>query len=156
MAACIKANGDKQDPGAYCATIERQAKRAAEADRFKIAKTNDVRNQVFGWASVSMRDGELLTDLQGDEIEPAELEKASHDFVLNARVANEMHAGGPIGKLIEAVFVDPAKLAAMGLVNKSAPDVGLWVGFQLEPASYAKVKAGEFSMFSIEGTAVHA
>jgi len=121
---------------------------------FIIAKTDDVQNQVFGWASVSMRDGELLTDLQGDQIEPAELEKAAYDFVLTARSANEMHDGAPVGQLIESVVVTPEKLSAMGLVNKSAPTAGLWVGFQLEPASYAKVKAGAYRMFSIEGRAV--
>jgi hypothetical protein len=42
----------------------------------------------------------------------------------------------------------------MGLVSKTAPHVGWWVGFHLEdPALFAKVKAGDYTMFSIEGRA---
>lgn len=128
--------------------------------RLRIAKLDEAQRLVFGWASVAVKDrDQLLVDKQGDQIEPAELEKAAYDFVEHSRVANEMHRGGPVGVLVESLVVTPEKLEAMGLqrvgddVSKAAPQAGLWVGFRVRPDVFAKVKAGELRMFSIEGTA---
>jgi hypothetical protein len=109
---------------------------------------------VFGWASVAKdADGNDLEDLQGDVIELDELEKAAYDFMLYSRNVDEMHDGPVKGQLVESFMVTPDKLAKMGLKNESAPQVALWIGAKLDPATFAKVQAGTYTMFSIEGRA---
>ena len=150
MAACVADNQDKEDPSAFCAAME-QADKADAAKRFKVAKLDDALGVVFGWASVSVKaDGTPLEDLQGDVIEPLDLEKAAYDFVLYARGLDEMHEGRVKGQMVESLFVSPEKLQAMGLsATKKAPQVGWWVGFKPDADIYQKVKAGQYSMFSI-------
>ena len=122
--------------------------------QFQIAKLDEAQNLVFGWASVAIKSGDvLLTDLQNDQIEPPELEKAAYSFVEHSRAVNEMHRGLPVGQLVESFVVTPEKLELMGLMRKSAPQVGYWVGFRVQPDVFQKVKAGKLRMFSIEGTA---
>ena len=107
---------------------------------------------VFGWASVSQGpDGSLLEDLQGDVIEPGELEKAAYDFVLFGGGANEMHQGRMKGQLVESFMLNDEKLGAMKLKRDGAPAAAWWVGFQLQPEAFAKVKSGQYKMFSIKG-----
>lgn len=149
FAACVAANQDKDNPEAYCAAIQQEAEK-----RLQVVKLDEAERLVFGWASVAVEDGDvLLVDKQGDSIEPGELERAAYDFTEHSRVANEMHAGDPVGQLVESFVVTPEKLEAMGLLRKSAPKVGYWVGFRVSPETFAKAKAGQLPMFSIEGTA---
>ena len=125
---------------------------------FEIAKTDDEHRLVFGWANVAVgADGVQVEDLQGDLIDPHDLEFAAYDFVVKfaSEGTGEMHRGDAVGRLVESFIVTPEKLAAMGLVAKSAdalPKAAWWIGFQVEPASFAKVKDGTFKMFSIQGT----
>jgi hypothetical protein len=157
FAACVAANSDKKDPKAYCATIMRAVEKAETEDQapgsFRIAKLDPDQNLVFGWASVAVqKDGTTLVDKQGDVIDPQELETAAYDFVLDFREADEMHDQVTKGALVESLVVTPAKLESMGLAPDALP-MGWWVGFKVEPATFAKVRAGQLSMFSIEGKA---
>ena len=153
MADCIAHHQDKKDPAAYCATIMRAVEKADQDDQFRVAKMDPDRNLVFGWASVAATvDGQTLIDKQGDIIPPAELEAAAYDYVLEFREADEMHSRVTKGHLVESLVTTPEKLTAMGLPAGSLP-VGWWVGFKMDPASFAAVKAGKYPMFSIEGTA---
>lgn len=117
----------------------------------KIAKVDEDEQLVFGWAYVSTgADGDLIVDSDGESIEPHELEKAAYDYVLEAREAGEMHEGEPLGKMIESLVVTPEKAGAMGLPPTEA--TGWWVGFHIEDAdAFAKVKNGEYAMFSVQG-----
>ena len=118
----------------------------------KVAKINEDEQLVFGWASVSMtKDDNLVIDSHGDVIEPEELEVAAYNFMLDARASGERHEGGSVGDVIESVFIDARKAEAMGI---EAPHTGWWIGVKIEDAEvFAKVKSGEYEMFSIEGTA---
>lgn len=122
--------------------------------KFEISKVDEDEHQVFGWANVSMRvDGELITDRQGDIIEPEELEKAAYDFVLDFRESGVMHKGRANGRLIESTVFTPEKLKAMGLAKDALP-FGWWIGFQIDdPEVFKRVKKGELAMFSIQGSA---
>lgn len=157
FAACVAANSDKADPKAYCGTIQAEAEKAATVDaekRFTISKVNEDQRLVFGWASVSVsKDGTQLEDLQGDVIDPADLENAAYDFMLYSRGVDEMHRGRVKGQMVESLVVTPDKLAAMGLEAKNAPRAAWWVGFKLDPDAFAKVKSGDYKMFSIECSA---
>lgn len=121
----------------------------------KVLKFDDERQYVFGWASVAItKDGTQVEDLQGDVIDTADLEEAAYAFALDYRGTGVMHTGEAVGQLIESFMVTPDKLDAMGLPPDSLPQ-GLWVGFHVPDAEvFAKVKAGDFSMFSIQGDAV--
>ncbi len=119
----------------------------------KIAKIVEDEQLVFGWASVSAdAEGRLIVDSHGDVIEPAELERAAYDFMIEARKSGERHEGDAVGDVVESVMITPQKAEAMGI---EAPHTGWWIGVHIPDAEvFAKVKSGEYEMFSIEGTAV--
>lgn len=120
----------------------------------KIAKLDEDRQLVFGWANVCVRtDGEQVVDSQNDIIDPDDLEDAAYNFVLSAGVdgTGEEHEGPSKGRLVESVFVTPSKLAAMGLAKNALP-TGWWVGFHVEDKqAWKAVKSGKYKMFSIQG-----
>lgn len=154
FAACVAANGDKDDPKAYCGALQAQTEKLDKEHqaRFGIVKLNEAERLAFGWISVSEdANGQLLEDLQGDLIEPPELEKAVYDFVLYGGGANEMHQGRMKGQLIESIFISPDKLASMKLKSDGAPRSAWWAGFKLDPDAFEKVKNGQYRMFSIKG-----
>lgn len=154
-------NSDKADAKAYCATIMREAEKAAAEDarkRFEIKKTDDSRQMVFGWASVAARDGDAgnLVDLQDDEIDGTVLEKAAYEYVFESGVTRDMHAGEPIGRLVEAVVITDEKLDAMGLKRAGAPKVGFWTGYKIpDKATYDRIKNTR-KMLSIGGKCLRA
>jgi hypothetical protein len=120
---------------------------------FEIAKVDDAQRLVFGFANVSIaKDGGEVVDLQGDIIEPSELEAAAYEFVLKFRETGEMHKGAAVGKLVESMVFTPEKLEALGIAKDAVP-CRWWVGFQLDDDAFAKVKDGTYRMFSIQGRA---
>lgn len=121
----------------------------------KVLKVDAERQYVFGWASVAFaKDGSQVEDLQGDLIDLDDLEEAAYQFTLEFRDTGVMHTGNAVGKMIESFMVTPDKLAAMGLPPDALPQ-GHWVGFHIPDVEvFAKIKAGDFSMFSIQGDAV--
>ena len=125
-----------------------------EGREFTIAKAESDKMQVFGWASVAVsKDGQRLSDHEGDEIDPEELEKAAYEYVLNFRDAGERHDPDKRqkGKMIESVVFTKEKQEAMGLPEASLPE-GWWIGFQItDEETWRKIKSGEFKMFSVEG-----
>lgn len=120
---------------------------------FQIAKTDEAERLVFGFANVSVaKDGGEIVDLQGDIIEPADLEKTAYEFVLKFREAGEMHKGSAVGQLVESMVFTPEKLEALGIAKDAVP-CRWWVGFKLAPEAFEKVKDGTYRMFSIQGRA---
>ena len=107
----------------------------------------------FGWASVAVRtDGEQVEDLQGDIIDPEDLEEAVYDYVQFYGDGGEMHRRGGVAKLVESVVFTKEKARSMGIPDGTVPE-GWWIGFRvLDPDVWDKVKDGTYSMFSIEGT----
>jgi len=126
----------------------------AKAHRLAVMKSDDDRRLVFGWASIAVRvTGETVEDYQQDIIDIDVLEQAVYDYVVDFRTAGEMHERGGVGVLVESVVFTPEKAAAMGIPPEILPQ-GWWVGFRIDdPDVWEKVKTGEYSMFSIEGTA---
>jgi hypothetical protein len=122
--------------------------------RFSVMKSEDDRQQVFGWASVAVRvTGEVIEDLQEDVIDIDVLEKAAYEFTANFGVAGEMHEKSGVGRLIESAVFTKEKAAAMGIPDAFLPE-GWWVGFHIEDDEvWKKIKDGTYSMFSIEGKA---
>ena len=128
---------------------------------FKLAGTNDEQRLVFGLASVSLlADGETLTDLQGDQIEPDVLEAAFYDYVANSGEGDVNHDQKRASTLVESFVVTPSKLnMLLKSLGYAGPipefeGVAAWVGYHVDDEeAWKRVKSGELRAFSIEGTA---
>ena len=111
-------------------------------------------NLVFGWANVTVDEtGTIPEDFQGDCIPTEVLEAAAYSFNLKShKYCNEEHRHKTeCGYLVESMMFTKEKMAAMGIPEGTVPE-GLWVGFYIpDDEVYAKVKAGAYNMFSIEG-----
>ena len=126
----------------------------ATGKSFQIVKVDEEQRIVFGWGSISMTaEGEEIVDLQQDIIEPDVLEKAAYEFMLESQLSGEMHRGEAVESIVESFVSTPEKLEKMGLAKDSLP-TGWWIGVKLLPEVFAKVKAGDYKGFSIEGTAI--
>lgn len=98
---------------------------------------------------------EPKTDLQGDRVDPEALEDAVYEFVQKSRTASVDHTKIGVGSLVESLVITPEKLTAMGIPEElhSQINKGWWVGFRVDDEMMAKVDSGEYTMFSIGGTA---
>jgi hypothetical protein len=131
------------------------AKSRAKADSvYKITKSVDDQQLVFGWANIAIdKDGNFPLDWDGDVTKPEELEKAAYNFVLKYRETGEQHQGEAKGQLVESVMFTKEKQVAMGIPDGVVPE-GWWVGFHIEDSEvFKKIKDGTYEMFSVEGTA---
>lgn len=115
---------------------------------FHILKSEGDQRLVFGWASVSVTvDGEQIEDLEGDAIDPEELEKAAYQYVLDFRDAGEMHDQGlrKKARLVESCVFTPEKLKAMRIPEGTVP-LGWWVGFYVDDdEAWEKIKDGSMT-----------
>lgn len=118
----------------------------------KFTKADDEKRLVFGFASVAADvDNQPVVDSQGDVISIDELERAAYNFVLEQGTAGEMHERTGVGELIESFVVTPEKSELLGLDNVP---FGWWVGFRVtDDDVWAKIKAGNYQMLSIAGSA---
>jgi len=126
------------------------------ATQFDISKTDEDQQLVFGWLSVAVdKAGTVVVDSQDDIIEEDVLEKAAYDFTLDSRKAGDMHERiEGIGRLVESMVFTVEKQKALGIPEGSVP-IGWWVGFKIsDDQTWAKVKSGEYSAFSIGGKAL--
>lgn len=119
-----------------------------------IMKSNVDTQMVFGWANVALNsDGNVPIDWQGDIVAPQVLEKAAYNFVLKYRETGEMHQGDSIGVLVESCMFTKQKMASIGIPEGLIPE-GWWVGFYIPDQEVcAKIKTGQYKMFSIQGKA---
>jgi hypothetical protein len=137
----------------YTSLTKRKAQNH-EPGWFKVAKTKEDKQLVFGWANIAMdANGNYPLDWDGDVTDPEELEKAAYTFVLKYRETGTDHVGEAVGKLVESVIFTKEKQQAMGIPEGILP-VGWWVGFYVEDKEvFEKVKKGEYQMFSVQGKA---
>lgn len=123
---------------------------------FRIIKAEPDQQIVYGWGSVAIKDGEEVTDLQGDQIDPATLEQAVTDFMLefgNHGGTGMMHEGKPVGDIIASLVTTPAIVQAFFPGATDVP-IGWILGVKVnDPDVWARVKSGELRAFSIQGTA---
>lgn len=122
---------------------------------FKIAETNIEKRLAFGWSVVS-RDaqGYEVWDLQDDGIDPIDLEDLAYKYVRFYRDSGELHINAGKAVLIESVVTTLEKQRVWGVPSGVMP-VGWWTGFYvIDDGVWEKVKNGEYSAFSIEGTAI--
>jgi hypothetical protein len=114
-----------------------------------ILKLDAERRIAWGWASVSTVKGELVTDLQGDTITPAEMEKMADRFMSSARMAKAMHEGDQIGEVLHSFPLTAELAKAFGMetdregwiIGMKVHDDAVWRGFT----------EGTYKAFSIGG-----
>lgn len=116
-----------------------------------IAKVNEEKRLVSGWASVIEEDGEPVEDRQGDVISEEELEKAAHKFVADYRASKAMHKGDQIGTVVDSMVFTKEQQEALGI---DLGKTGWYITMKIDDdEAWEKVKKGEFQGFSIGGKA---
>lgn len=119
----------------------------------KVAKSDDYKNLVFGWASVAFsEDGTQILDHQGHAIDIEDLEDAAYNFTVKGYGTGDMHQSENFGELVESIVLTQEKAELMGIPPGTTPQ-GWWVGFRVPPEYHEQVRTGKRTMFSIEGTA---
>lgn len=125
--------------------------------QFKVQRIEKYQDKrlAFGWAYMTTSStGETMIDHSGDIVDIEEIEQAAYKFVKFWRDGSDNHERGGVAVLVESMVFTQEKAAALGIPAGILPS-GWWVGFEvLEDEVWAKVKSGEYSMFSIEGSAV--
>lgn len=127
----------------------------------KILKVDDEQRMVYGWATVITEKGQPVVDSQGDVIEPAELVKATTEFMKSARVILAMHERDADGEIQESMHKG-VMVHSFPLTYEIAKSMGIetdregWmVGcFIKDDEAWAAVKSGELPAFSIGGAGV--
>ena len=152
---CVAQNADKDDPAAYCASIEQTMK-----VRVAISKISDEQRMWGGWAYVAKTaDGTVVEDHSGDVVDTPEawaaLEKAFTDYALESRAGDDAHTVFGAADLVEMFISTPEKRAQLGIPDGTLPD-GVFVSFKAAAtpegdALWAKVKSGEYRALSIVG-----
>lgn len=135
---------------------EKVGKSDGEASVYcEISKVDTDRRQVFGWASISKKDGVTVLDRQGDLIDTDELERAAYKYMLESRKGGHEHQktdDGPlhVADIIESFVVTDEKKKALGLPD-SVPE-GWWIGMKVhDDGVWELAKSGELAGFSIHG-----
>jgi hypothetical protein len=118
-----------------------------------ISKMDTENKIVYGWANVIEKAGEIVKDLQGDMIDnEQELLDAAHDFMTNYREGHEMHEGVSKGEIVESIVFTKSLQKALGI---DLGQVGWFIGYKVnDDTTWDKVKKGEYTAFSIGGTAI--
>ena len=118
----------------------------------KIIKIDPVTKVVYGWAYVCKIGDKPVVDHSGDVIEPHELEKAAHDFVVDCREGKIMHDGDTMAELVESMFFSEEVQKALDI---DLGKVGWFIGMRINDEELMeKIEKGELAMFSIGGSAI--
>lgn len=123
----------------------------ASFDKATICKVDESLGLVFGWAMVCKEGGEDYFDLQGDHIPEDAMLAASTDFMLNSRMAKDMHLED--GELPgSVVFAFPMTTEVAKSFGIETDKTGLLVAMKPESDEiFEKFKSGEYTGFSIGG-----
>lgn len=116
--------------------------------RAEVVKVDDTLGLVMGYAIVCTEGGKPYFDLQGDHVPDDSMLKAAADFMLNSRVAREMHRGGEAGTV---VFAWPMTAEVAKAFGVSSPRTGLMIAMKPSADVLKKFQLGEFTGFSIGG-----
>jgi hypothetical protein len=121
----------------------------AVAKSADILKLDAERRIAWGWASVSTVKGELVTDLQGDTITPAEMEKMADRFMASARMAKAMHEGDQVGEVLHSFPLTAELAKAFGMETDRE---GWIIGMKIhDDETWRGFTEGAYKGFSIGG-----
>jgi hypothetical protein len=114
----------------------------------QVIKVDKALGLVFGWAIVCKIDGVDYFDVQKDNIPEDSMLDAAADFMMNSRVAKEMHQGSEQGSIVFAFPLTTEIAKAFEITTKKT---GLMIGMKPSPAMLEKFEKGELTGFSIGG-----
>lgn len=121
---------------------------------FNFCKVNKKLGLVLGWAIVCKKEGKEYFDLQGDHITEEAMLEGATDFMLNSRVAKDMHrSDGTLPGSIVFAFPMTEDIAKAFGVDPSI--TGLMVAMKPDDKDILnKFESGEYTGFSIGGSRV--
>jgi len=120
----------------------------------EILKVDKSLGLVMGWAIVCKKDGEDYYDVQGDHIPEESMLEASTEFMLNSRVAKDMHKkdGELPGSIVFAFPMTSDVAKSFGLDLKQT---GLMIAMKPDSDEILeKFASGEYTGFSIGGSRI--
>lgn len=115
----------------------------------EVTKVDSSLGLVFGYAIICKQDGEPYFDLHGDHIPEDAMVKAASDFMLNSRVAKEMHVGGDKGAIVFAFPMTEDIAKSFGI--EDIKQTGLLIAMKPDAAMLKRFESGELTGFSIGG-----
>ena len=117
----------------------------------KILKIDEEQRIIYGWASVTTYNGELVVDLQGDVIKTDTLHKSINEFMKSVRVGKLNHSGEQVGQIVHSFPMSKEICEALGIQS----DKEGWItGYHVtDDTLWEKVKSGDYAEFSIGGRA---
>lgn len=116
--------------------------------RAKVLKVDESLGLVMGHAIICTEDGEPYFDLQGDHIPEDAMLEAALDFMMNSRVAKEMHEGEEAGTI---AFVWPMTGEIAKAFEVEVRKTGLMIAMKPNDGMLKRFKSGELTGFSIGG-----
>jgi hypothetical protein len=117
-----------------------------------ICKVDDSLGLVFGWAIVCKQNGEPYFDTQGDHIPEDAMLDAATDFMMNSRMAKDMHGGEDSVLPGSVVFAFPMTTEVAKAFGFPEEQTGLLIAMKPESDEILnKFRTGEYTGFSIGG-----
>lgn len=117
----------------------------------RVVKTDDELGLVFCWAITSKVDGVEYFDLQGDNVEEADLIKVAAAFMEAGGASDTMHDENATGRVLFAMPWTPEVAKGFLGPDFEATTTGLMVAIKPHPDVFAKVKNGTYNGVSIGG-----
>lgn len=117
----------------------------------QILKVDEALGLVFGYAIVCKEDGEPYFDVQDDHIPEASMLAAATDFMLQSRVAKEMHTGDGVGQVVFAFPLTEEIAKSLDIVT---PRTGLLIAMKPAADVLEKFRDGTYTGFSIGGVRI--
>lgn len=118
----------------------------------EVAKANDEDQVVYGIASVSTVNGELVKDLQGDEVTTRALVEFNRSLIGGSRAGKFYHEGDVCTEVVAGIVLTEDWQKALGIDLECEPYL---VEIHVPgPDDWAEVKQGDW-MLSIAGTMWH-
>lgn len=112
----------------------------------QLVKRADEERIAYGWASVSATvDGNIVTDLQGDQITTEAQKQLLHGLMRDQRAGNLDHVGPVVGEIVEGIVFTKELWKAL---EPYTGQEGLFIGMHFpQPEDWAKTEGRD--MFSI-------
>jgi hypothetical protein len=124
----------------------------------QVIKVSDELGLVFGFAIVCKQNGEDYFDIQGDHIPEDSMLKAATDFMLNSRMAGNMHERDDDGNPVpsgQVVFAFPLTTEVAKALDIETSQTGLMIAMKPDSSEILeKYRKGEYTGFSIGGSYV--
>lgn len=120
-----------------------------------VLKADQAQQIVYGWAGQYLTvDGQPIEDLQGDVIEPDEIQKAAENFVKDYGTSGIHHEGKSVGQIVASLVTTPDIVKAFFPDSAGRVPVGWIIGvYYPDKKVFDRVVSGELPMFSVQGNA---